>query len=166
MAELEVKPKRGRPKKSDAPKPEVAPEPTPVAEAPVVEETKGLLGRAKDAVMAAVPTFDAATSEQLKTFGKGVAVAAADAALVYVKDNVGTLNFGKFDAFAKTLLVVGVGELRNLLHGGPVSTDVFFEAVETELSKAKAAKSEGVVDEEEVPEEENEEDSDEEKKEE
>lgn len=130
MAEAEAKAKRGRPKKSA----EVAPEPTPV------ENNKSLLDKAKDAVWAAVPAFDAATSEQLKTFGKGVAVAAADAALLYVKDNVGTLNLGRMDSFAKTLIVIGVGELRNLLHGGPVSADVFFEAVETELGKAKAAR--------------------------
>lgn len=123
MSETEaVKGKRGRPKKE-------------ATVETVAEVDKGFFGKAKDSIMSLVPAMNATNKDAFKKLGVGAAVAGADAALVYVKDNISTVNFGGLDALVKSLLVVGIGEARNMLRGGPVSADVFLEAVQTELGK-------------------------------
>lgn len=135
MAEVEVvstDKKRGRPRK----------EVVEAVKDVVVDggdTVKTTFEKAKDAVVNAVK-LDSTTVDGLKKLGYGVAVAAADAAVIHLKDNLVTVNFGQFNSLVQTLSAVLLGELRNVLHGGSISSATVLEAVNTVLSEPEEKK--------------------------
>lgn len=59
--------------------------------------------------------------QQLLALAKGVAVASADAALVYASDNLAKVNFGSWNPMVISIGGLLLSQIRNVLHGGQVS---------------------------------------------
>lgn len=98
---------------------------------------ESVIQAAKDAVSEgfALPEFSISPEvrAQLLKLAKGTGVASADAALVYLGDNLATVNFGKWKPLVVTLSAVLVREVRNVLHGGNVSDGFRPEALDVQL---------------------------------
>ncbi len=78
------------------------------------------------------------TVDQVQELAKGVAIAAADAGLVYLGDNVSKVDFGTWTPLVVTVTTVIVREARNFLHGGKLVSDVKMEAIQPVQPEPKA----------------------------
>jgi hypothetical protein len=111
------------------------------------EETVNKTQKALAAVAASVgDIISPELRQQLMDLATSTGVAAADAALVHVGDNIKNVDFGRYSATVALLAGLAIRELRNVLHGGAVSDEVFLEALKVVVPDDNAeAKSEDGV---------------------